>query len=148
MNASLRFWLHDDPELPSVWLSCDAGDGDPGSFRLALGATLTHRWPDCCADVADLLAERNPISTTLHAIVNDRADLGESVAVAVDDFQFDTWSSRREGRWARLVMVILGIELRRGTTVAEPPAADEHRFETAPQLLSHPEGHHFDLSRG
>jgi ATP/maltotriose-dependent transcriptional regulator MalT len=79
-SVMLSSWLHDRPELQSIWLSCDARDADPATFWLALGAALTRAWPDRWLDVVDLLAESEPdLDDVAIAIVNDLADLREPV---------------------------------------------------------------------
>ena len=88
-SVLLASWLHERPELKSIWLSCDARDADPVNFWLALGAALSHRWPDRWLDVVDLLSEREPdLDDIAIAMVNDLADLGEPVVAVIDDFQF------------------------------------------------------------
>src|SRR5579875_649509 len=88
-SVLLWSWLHDHHDLPSIWLSCDARDGDPVTFWLALCAALTRRWPDRWLDVAELLEERQPdLDDIAIALVNGLAELGESVVVVIDDFQF------------------------------------------------------------
>jgi LuxR family transcriptional regulator, maltose regulon positive regulatory protein len=88
-SVMLSSWLHDRPELSSIWLSCDDRDADPATFWLALGAALTHAWPDRWLDMADLLTESEPdLDDVAIAIVNDLADLGQPVVVVIDDFQF------------------------------------------------------------
>ena len=86
-SVVLESWLRDRPDLPRVWMSCDARDVDPVSFWRALSAALTRAWPDRWLDLIDLLAEAAPdLDDVAIAVVNELADLGEPVVLAVDDF--------------------------------------------------------------
>jgi LuxR family maltose regulon positive regulatory protein len=88
-SVMLRSWLHDRPELGSIWLSCDARDADPPTFWLALGAALARVWPDRWLEVGDLVSERDPdLDDVAISIVNDLADLAEPVVLVIDDVQF------------------------------------------------------------
>ena len=88
-SVVLGSWLHDRPELASIWLSCDERDADPATFWSALTAALARRWPDRWLDATDLLCEAEPeLGDVAIAIVNDLAALGEPVVIVIDDFQF------------------------------------------------------------
>ena len=88
-SVVLVSWLHDRPELASIWLSCDARDADPATFWSALTNALVRRWPDRWLDATDLLSEAEPaLGDVAVALVNDLATLGEPVVIVIDDFQF------------------------------------------------------------
>ena len=88
-SVMLISWLHDRPEVPWMWLSCDARDADPVTFWQALCAALTHAWPDRWLDMVDLLSETDPdLDDVAISLVNDLADLGEPVVLVIDDFHF------------------------------------------------------------
>lgn len=88
-SALLASWLHDRPQMPSVWFSCDSRDADPEMFWHALCAALTHARPDHWLDMAELLEEPEPdLGDVAIAVVNDLLDLGEKVVIVIDDFQF------------------------------------------------------------
>jgi LuxR family maltose regulon positive regulatory protein len=87
-SVMLQSWLHDRPGLRAAWLSCDARDADPVTFWLALSATLTKTWPGRWLDVVDLAENEPDLDDVAIAVVNDLADLGERVVLAIDDFQF------------------------------------------------------------
>ena len=88
-SVVLGSWLHDRPELASIWLSCDERDADPATFWSALTAALARRWPDRWLDATDLLGEAEPdLGDVAIAIVNDLAALGEPVVIVIDDVQF------------------------------------------------------------
>ena len=88
-SVALGSWLHDRPELLSIWLSCDERDADPATFWSALTAALARRWPDRWLDAADVLGDAEPeLDDVAIAIVNDLAALGEPVVIVIDDFQF------------------------------------------------------------
>ena len=52
-SVVLGSWLHDRPELASIWLSCDERDADPVTFWSALTAALARRWTDHWLDATD-----------------------------------------------------------------------------------------------
>ena len=88
-SVVLGSWVHDRPELASIWLSCDERDADPATFWSALTAALARRWPDRWLDATDLLGEAEPeLGDVAIAVVNDLVALGESVVIVIDDFQF------------------------------------------------------------
>ena len=88
-SVALGSWVHDRPEVLSIWLSCDDRDADPATFWSALAAALDRRWPDRWLDAADLVGEADPdLGDVAIAIVNDLAALGEPVVIVIDDFQF------------------------------------------------------------
>lgn len=90
-SVMLRSWLHDRPNLQSIWLSCDSRDKHPATFWLGLITALTHAWPERWLDVIDLLSEKDPdFDDVAIAIVNGLADLAEPVVMVIDDFQFAT----------------------------------------------------------
>ena len=85
----LGSWVHDRPELASIWLSCDERDSDPATFWSGLTAALARRWPDRWLDATDLLGEAEPaLGDVAIAVVNDLVALGEPVVIVIDDFQF------------------------------------------------------------
>ncbi len=93
-SVALGSWLHDRPDLLSIWLSCDERDADPATFWSALAAALARRWPDRWLDAADLVGGAEPdLGDVAIAIVNDLAALGEPVVIVIDDFHFASAAS-------------------------------------------------------
>ena len=88
-SVALTSWLHDRPELVSIWLSCDQRDADAATFWSALTVALARRWPDRWLDATDLLSQADPeLGDVATAIVNDLAALAEPVVIVIDDVQF------------------------------------------------------------
>ena len=88
-TVALGSWLHDRPDLASIWLSCDERDADPATFWSALTAALARRWPDRWLDATDLLSAAEPeLGDVAIAIVNDLAALDEPVVIVIDDVHF------------------------------------------------------------
>ena len=131
-SVMLQSWLHDRPGLRAVWLSCDVRDADPVTFWLALSATLTQTWPGRWLDVVDLLAENEPdLDDVAIAVVNDLADLGERVVLAIDDFQFATAAAPSLGTLIGRLPAGCRVVV---TSRTEPPLA-LHRLRAYGQLL-------------
>ncbi len=73
---------------PTTWLSLDKLDNDLGTFAEYLTAAVRAAYPDCCHLASALLAAPQPTSPAVmaDALIEDLANLPESLVIALDDF--------------------------------------------------------------
>jgi LuxR family maltose regulon positive regulatory protein len=126
-------------QLPVAWLSLDAVDNDPHRFLNYVTATLNGVFPardvPVCAATQEMLQSIQPLplQTLMITLINELADMGESLAFVLDDYQFITGSEVNQGVAFLLEHMPANLHLIIATRV--DPNLPLHRLRVRGQLV-------------
>jgi LuxR family maltose regulon positive regulatory protein len=84
--------------IPTAWLSLDAADNDPARFLAYLGAALQSAQKSLGKEIAEELQSSHPPSMEdlLTTLINQVADLAESLILVLDDYHLITATAVHE----------------------------------------------------